>query len=74
MSEEKLPRLVKIREACVYARMSRSKMYQKIKDETIHAYRRDGSTMIDLNSIDAMNSAAKRIMPKARNPNPTSSS
>lgn len=59
-------RLVPIKEACAYAKMSRTKMYGKINAEIVHAYRRDGETMIDLNTIDDMHEALERIVLHAK--------
>jgi excisionase family DNA binding protein len=48
-------RLATVKEACAYAKMGKSKLYQKINTGEIKAYRREGQTLVDLDSIDAMN-------------------
>ncbi len=53
MSETPKRRLARVKEACTYAHMSRTKLYGKLRDKTFKAYKRDGETMIDLDAIDA---------------------
>jgi hypothetical protein len=48
-------RLATVKEACFYAKMGHTKLYEKINAEEIMAFRREGKTLIDLDSIDAMN-------------------
>ena len=48
-------RLGTVKEARAYAKMGNTKLYEKINEGAIIAYKRDGRTLIDLNSIDAMN-------------------
>lgn len=52
---QKPPRLATIKEACAYARMGQTKLYEKINAGAVVAFKRDGRTFIDLNSIDDMN-------------------
>jgi hypothetical protein len=54
VAESRPRRLVSIKEACMYARISRTKLYQKLGTDVIKAYKRDGATLVDLNTIDAM--------------------
>lgn len=56
-------RLVSVNEACEYARMGRTKLYAKINAGIVIAYKRDGETLIDLNTIDEMNAALPRFVP-----------
>jgi excisionase family DNA binding protein len=48
-------RLATVKEACAYAKLGRSKLYEKMRAGEIAAFRRDGQTLIDLDSIDVMN-------------------
>lgn len=65
MTEVK-PRLVSVKDACEYAGMGRTKLYQKLNGGIIVARKRDGQTLIDLNSIDAMNENLPRFIPRAK--------
>ena len=56
-------RLVSVREACEYGRISRSKLYLKMATNVIKAYKRDGKTMVDLNTIDDMHDALPEFVP-----------
>lgn len=47
-------RLATVKEACAYAKMSRSRLYEKINEGVIIAFKRDSKTLVDLDSIDAM--------------------
>lgn len=49
-----MTRLATVKEACAYAKMSRTRLYEKINAEVIVAYKRDTKTLVDLDSIDAM--------------------
>lgn len=51
--KKKSPRLARIPEAVVYAKMGRSKLYSKLNSGEIKARKRGGETMIDLDSVDA---------------------
>ena len=55
VTESKPHRLATVKEACAYAKLGRTKLYEKINADAIVAYRREGKTLIDLDSIDAMN-------------------
>ena len=57
-------RLASIKEACAYGKFSRSKLYDYINAGWIAGYKRGGRTLIDLDSIDAMNAGLPRIAPK----------
>lgn len=57
LNDETPRRLVSIKEACQYGRISRSTLYTKLNAGTVMAYKRGGKTMVDLNSIDAMHAA-----------------
>jgi hypothetical protein len=48
-------RLATVKEARVYAKMGTTKLYEKINAGAIIAYKREGKTLIDLDSVDAMN-------------------
>jgi excisionase family DNA binding protein len=47
-------RLATVKEACQYGRLSRTKLYEKLGAKVINAYKLDGRTLVDLNSIDDM--------------------
>lgn len=53
-TEAKPRRLATVKEACGYAKMGHTKLYEKIKAGAIVAYKRDTKTLVDLDSIDAM--------------------
>jgi hypothetical protein len=57
-------RLGTVREACAYGRFSHTKIYDYINAGRIIAYKRDTRTMIDLDSIDAMNAAMPKVVPR----------
>jgi hypothetical protein len=58
-------RLGTVREACAYGRFSHTKCYDYINEERIDAYKRDGRTFIDLDSIDTMHAKVlTKIKPK----------
>lgn len=46
-------RLVEMNQACRYAGVSRTRMYQLIKEGKVTAYKDGNKTLIDLNTIDA---------------------
>lgn len=48
-------RLATVKEACIYAKMNRTTLYERINAEAIVAYKRGRKTLIDLDSVDAMN-------------------
>lgn len=48
-------RLATVKEACAYAKMGRTKLYENINAKAIIAYKRGRKTLIDLDSIDVMN-------------------
>jgi hypothetical protein len=50
-------RLATVKEACVYAKLGQTKLYAKINAEVIKAYKHDRKTLVDLDSIDAMQAA-----------------
>ena len=45
-------RRVTIKEACAYARMGKSRLFQLIADGKIDSYKDGRSTLVDLNSVD----------------------
>lgn len=47
-------RLATVKEACIYAKLGMTKLYAKINEGVIKAYKHDRKTLIDLDSIDAM--------------------
>lgn len=56
MSDKPSKRLATIVEACDYTKVKRSKLYELINAGEIAAYKRGGKqTLIDLDSVDAMN-------------------
>ena len=54
-------RLATVKEACGYAKMGHTKLYEKLNEGAIVAYRREGRTLIDLDSIDAMHSIVLKL-------------
>ncbi|OPY96831.1 hypothetical protein A5906_00475 [Bradyrhizobium sacchari] len=48
-------RLATVKEARAYAKLGNTKLYEKINDGSITAYKREGKTLVCLDSIDAMN-------------------
>lgn len=60
-----LRRLATVREACAYGRFSHTTCYSYINQGLIIAVKRGNWTLIDLDSIDAMNAALPRLKPKA---------
>jgi hypothetical protein len=63
-SSAPLLRLGTVREACTYGLFSHTKCYDYINSGRIDAYKRDGRTFIDLDSIDAMHAAVlTKIVP-----------
>ena len=64
------PRLATIKEACIYGKIGRTKLYEKLNANVLRAFTRDGRTLIDLDSIDEMNKALlKPWVPRARGEN-----
>ena len=59
--EIKPRRLATVKEACEYAKMGHTKLYEKINLGDIIAYKREGRTLVDLDSVDAMN--ARELVP-----------
>lgn len=57
-------RLATVREACSYGRFGHTKCYDLINRGLIIAYKRDGRTMVDLDSIDCYHASLERIQPK----------
>ncbi|MHC2521649.1 helix-turn-helix domain-containing protein [Bradyrhizobium diazoefficiens] len=55
LKAQKPRRLATIKEACAYAKMGHSKLYEMINTKEITAYKRDGRTLVDLDSVDDMN-------------------
>jgi hypothetical protein len=50
-------RLATVKEACAYAKMGQTRLYEKIHAGIVRAYKHDRKTLIDLDSIDAMREA-----------------
>jgi len=46
-------RLATVKEACAYAKMGHTKLYDKINAGVIKAYKDGKRTLVDLDSIDA---------------------
>ncbi len=57
-------RLTSVKEACLYGRFGLTKCYAYINEGKIIAYKRGGSTLVDLDSIDAFHASLERIRPK----------
>ena len=57
-------RLATTREACAYGRFGHTMLYQLINSGRIDGYKRDGRTLIDLDSIDRMHAAMPKIEPR----------
>jgi hypothetical protein len=47
-------RLATIKEACAYAKMGQTKLYEKINAGVVLAYKHDRKTVVDLDSVDVM--------------------
>lgn len=47
-------RLATVKEACSYAKLGQTKLYEKIHAGVVKAYKHDRKTLIDLDSIDEM--------------------
>lgn len=58
-------RLASPKEACAYAKICRTKLYQLVGDGRIRAFKLDRKTMVDLNSVDELLSTLPRVEPKA---------
>ncbi|TGN89938.1 DNA-binding protein [Bradyrhizobium yuanmingense] len=66
-TEKPMERLATIKEACAYGKIGRTKLYEKLNANLIRAFTREGRTLIDLDSIDAMNRALlKPWTPRAK--------
>lgn len=63
-TKKKPRRLAPVSEACDYGKISRTKLYAKINAGVVLAYKRDGETMIDLDTIDDMNDGLPAYIPK----------
>ncbi|WP_316174732.1 MULTISPECIES: helix-turn-helix domain-containing protein [unclassified Bradyrhizobium] len=50
------PRICTVKEACQYAKISKSQLYVRLAAGEVKAYKRHGTTLIDMDSLDAMNS------------------
>lgn len=61
-----LNRLAKIREACEYARIGKSKLYTLINAGKIDAIKEGRSTLIDLNSIDRYYADLPKMVPRRK--------
>lgn len=59
------PRLASVSDACAYGCMGHTKLYEYINQGKIIAFKRESRTLIDLDSIDAMNASLQRVPPKA---------
>jgi excisionase family DNA binding protein len=62
-AESRPRRLATVREACQYGVISRTKLYEKLGAKVIKAYKLDGRTLVDLNSIDDMLEALQEWTP-----------
>lgn len=49
-------RLATVKEACAYGKIGRTVLYRYLKSGEISARKRGGKTLIDLDTIDTMNS------------------
>jgi len=59
-------RLGTVRQACDYAPCCHTSLYEFINAGLVDAYKRGARTMIDLDSIDRMNAALPKIVPKPK--------
>ncbi|MGY8631842.1 hypothetical protein RAD15_05000 [Bradyrhizobium sp. 14AA] len=50
-------RLATVKEAMVYGKLGRTRLYQKLNANILRAFTREGRTFVDLDSIDEMNRA-----------------
>lgn len=58
-------RLATVRETMAYGRFSHTKCYDYINEGRITAYKRDGRTFIDLDTVDAMHAKLIKIEPRS---------
>jgi excisionase family DNA binding protein len=63
---ENARRLVTVKEACRYGRFGVTKCYALINEGRIDAYKFDTRTLIDLDSVDAMQALLKKITPRSK--------
>ena len=47
-------RLLTVKEACAYAKLGQTKLYEKMRDGVVLAFKHDRRTLIDADSIDRM--------------------
>ena len=59
----KLRRLAPISEACAYGKMGQATLYRHLSTGLLKAYKRGNRTLVDLNTIDAMNEALPPYLP-----------
>lgn len=59
-------RLVKIKEACTYAKVSKSRLHELLAAGKIHAYKSGRATLIDLKSIDDYYASLPRQEPRGQ--------
>jgi len=58
-------RLVEVKDGCRYGKFGRTKAYELIAHERIRAYKMEGKTMIDLDSVDEYHTSLPRVETKA---------
>jgi len=54
-------RLATVKEACTYGRIGRTRLYAKISEGTVVAYKDGKKTLIDLDTVDA---SLKQVKPR----------
>jgi hypothetical protein len=58
-------RLVTVKEACEYGRMGKNELYDYLNEGTVKAYKRRSTTLVDLNTIDALNASLPAYVPRS---------
>ena len=57
-------RLAKNPEALTYGHISRTALYERLKDGSVRAFKRGGQTLVDLDSIDRMHAELPAYVPR----------
>jgi hypothetical protein len=58
-------RLVKFKDGCRYGKFGKTKAYELTAHERIRAYKMEGKTMIDLDSVDEYHASLPRVETRA---------
>ena len=64
MAEPEKRRLITMKAACERGGFKKTKAYALINSGTITAYKMDGQTMVDANTIDAYHETLPQIIPR----------